>query len=116
MNRLPNTVNRLITEKEFLATVVEFAQAKGWQVHHVLEARHYAKRIGPGYPDLTMVRGDRLLFVELKSEKGKLSAPQRQWLYALSGVGKTLDNADHGPVETYVFRPHDWPEIEKVLE
>jgi len=108
--------NRLTTEKDFLAAVVELAQAHNWLVHHVLEARHYAKRIGPGYPDLTLVRGNRLAFVELKSEKGKLSEPQRQWLDALSSVGKTLDNADHGPVETYVFRPHDWETIVEMLE
>jgi len=97
----------VISEKDFLATLVKFAQARGWLVHHVLDTRSYAKRIGPGYPDLTMVRGDRVIFAELKSERGTLSASQHQWLTALREATGVL---------VFVWQPHDWPAIEKVLE
>ena len=52
---------------------------------------------GAGFPDLVLVRKGRLLFVELKSEIGKVSPQQRKWL-------DDLDKA----AETYVWRPEDW--------
>ena len=100
-----------IPERDFLATVVEYAQLKGWLVHHVLESRHYAKRIGPGYPDLVLVRDGQLLFIEVKSEKGKLSKAQAEWILALVKVAYSSPR-----VECHVWRPSDWPTIEKVLE
>ncbi|MEJ7871739.1 MAG: VRR-NUC domain-containing protein, partial [Rubrobacteraceae bacterium] len=58
----------------------------------------------PGYPDICAVKGERLLYIELKTEKGKLSEPQRQWLDALAVVPGA---------EVYVLRPSDF---DKLLE
>jgi hypothetical protein len=52
-----------------------------------------------GFPDLVLVRDGRLLFVELKAERGKASPEQGEWLEALSGV--------HG-IEVCLWRPADW--------
>ena len=105
------SLSQHISERDFLATVVEYAQLMGWLVHHVLESRHYAKRIGPGYPDLTMVRDGRLLLCELKSAKGKPTEPQLEWLRELSKVALNSPR-----VEVHVWKPENLPEIEKVLE
>ena len=93
------------SEKEFQATVVEMAQAYGWLVNGVFEQRHYAKRLSKGYPDLTMVRGKRLIVAELKSEKGKVSEDQLLWATALRGCA----------VEYYLWRPSDIEQIEELL-
>jgi hypothetical protein len=53
---------------------------------------------------LVLVR-DRVLVVELKSERGKPTAEQRRWLDALEAAG-----AEH-----YLWRPSSWPEVERVL-
>jgi hypothetical protein len=53
-----------------------------------------------------LVRGERLLFAELKREKGKLSAEQEAWLEDLRRVPG---------VEVYVWRPGDMDEIAQVL-
>ena len=110
--------NRRTAERDFLAAVVQYAEAHSWRVHHVLEARHYAKRIGPGYPDLTMVRvhnhGGRMVLAELKSERGKVSEPQKQWLEAFVTLSKYC-GADVR-VEVYLWRPHDWDTVVRVLE
>ena len=65
----------------------------------------YSRRIGPGFPDLVIAGKGKLLFVELKSEKGKLSTNQLEWSNALAATGARV----------CLWRPSDWPEIEKVL-
>lgn len=90
------------TEKGFQATVIAFARLHGWTVYHTFDSR----RSAAGYPDLTLVKGGRLLFVELKSEAGKTTAAQRAWLCLLGAVPG---------VEVYEWRPSSWAEIERVL-
>ena len=60
---------------------------------------------GAGFPDLILVRGDRLLAAELKTESGTLTPAQSEWLEALAAAG----------METFVWRPDDWDAIAKVL-
>jgi hypothetical protein len=52
-----------------------------------------------GFPDLVIVTGTSVLFRELKSETGRVSAAQQNWLDALAGVGADAD----------VWRPADLP-------
>lgn len=60
---------------------------------------------GVGFPDLVLVKGNRLIFAELKSAKGRLSPEQTEWHQALS---KT-------PAENYIWRPIDLEHIQKIL-
>ena len=98
----------MIKEKDFQQGVVELARFNGWKVFHPYESR----RCVPGYPDLTMVRVSdrRIIFAELKTEKGRLSEYQKEWGEALTQIASE-DNA----VSYYLWRPSDWDEIEKVL-
>ena len=61
-----------------------------------------------GYPDLTMwnVKQKRLMFAELKREKGKVSESQKIVLSELSTLG----------VEVYLWRPSDWDSILEILK
>ena len=61
----------------------------------------------PGFPDLIMVRGPRIVFAELKAERGTTTPEQEHWLDVLRLAG----------AETYVWKPADWisGEIEAVL-
>lgn len=82
------------TEADLQATVVDAARACGWLVYHTYDSR----RSAAGFPDLVLARHGELLFVELKSAKGKTSRDQDEWLDALrcvAGVG------------VYVWRPED---------
>lgn len=100
-----------MTEKEFQSAVIDFARFCNWRVAHFRPAqtvhgwRTPVQGDGKGYPDLTLVRGERLLFVELKGEKGKVSVEQQDWLDALKGTG----------VEVYLWRPSDWDTIATTL-
>lgn len=91
-----------MTEKEFQNQVVELASLRGWRWYHT----HDSRRSNAGFPDLTLVRGDRLLFVELKTERGRLSPEQFAWLEALNET----------PAEIHIFRPSDWSNLEEILK
>lgn len=80
----------------------EYAWLVGWRDYcHWISVRSPA-----GYPDLTLVRPPRVVFAELKSEKGRVSAAQEETL-ALLG--------DCPGVETYLWRPSDWDALMEVL-
>lgn len=89
-----------ITEKQWDAQVRELCRMLGWRRYHTLRS----KGSPSGYPDLTLVR-DRVVFIELKTEKGKLSDRQRDWLEALLNAG----------AEAYVARPSDLQAVSAVL-
>ena len=91
------------TEKDFQARVVEFATLMGWKVYHTYDSR----RSNPGFPDLILVQGRSMFCLELKSEKGKVSDAQMEWIAA-------LDDVRH--VEAGVYRPHDEEDIRKALK
>ena len=95
-----------ITEKAFQAQVVELARYCGWKVYHTFDSR----KSDPGFKDLVMVRGKRLIFSELKSEKGRETPAQVEWSDALELVAIRNEW-----VENHLWRPSDWPEIERVL-
>jgi hypothetical protein len=82
--------------------IVDLAHARGWLVHH--DRGDYRQCIAgdPGFPDLVLGRGESVLFFEVKSEKGKVTAAQREWSYNLSSH--------------FVVRPSDWPHVQAVLK
>ena len=94
-------IDASMTEEEWLQQVRELARLKGWLNYHTRSSR----RSDPGFPDLVLVRGDRLIFAELKREKGRLTESQRTWLEALQ---QTIG-------EVFTWRPSDWERVEKVL-
>jgi hypothetical protein len=113
------------TEAQFTAAVREYAILCGWLFYHT----HDSRRSDPGFPDCVFVKPDkrigiveqnfsgpnrpRLIFAELKAEKGRVQTEQRKWLNALEDVA--YESVERHNVEVYVWRPSDWPEIEKVL-
>lgn len=95
---LPN--RKTITEKQWLQQIVDLAKLMGWRTYHPW----LSIRSTHGFPDLTLVR-ERLILVELKSETGKLSRDQQDWIAALKQAG----------VETYVWKPSDFDEAFQIL-
>jgi hypothetical protein len=92
-----------VTEKEFLQIVRDLARQTGWLEYHPYDSR----RSTPGYPDLTLVRPPRIIFAELKTERGKTTQAQREWLTELARCPQC---------EVYLWRPSDWDTIGKVLQ
>ena len=93
-----------ISEKELQAAVIDMAHLYGWRVAHFRPAMTSKGQWltpvaadGAGFPDLVLVGEPGVLFVELKSAKGRLSARQKEWIAALE---------PH--VDMLVWRPADW--------
>ena len=91
-----------MTEKEFLQQVRDLAKLCGWLVYHT----HDSRRSPEGFPDLVLVRNDKIIFAELKSEKGRTTSAQEMWLKALEKVPG---------VDVYLWRPSDWDRVVEVL-
>ena len=95
-------LSKIMTEKELQAQVQQLAKLGGWQFYHTWNSIHSA----PGFPDNVMAKTPRLVFMELKTELGKVTAAQQKWLEILATVPG---------VEVYLFRPSEFEEIKKVL-
>lgn len=80
-----------ISERQFTQQVGDMAKLMGWLRYHTWLAKHSPA----GFPDEVLVRPPRLVFAELKSEDGTLSASQETWLTELAATG----------AEVYVWRP-----------
>jgi hypothetical protein len=85
-------------EKNLGDNIVNAARRFGWLVHR--DPTFRATAADPGYPDLTLVRGGRIIFAELKSEAGELAPDQIAWRDAITD--------DIGRVRWYCWRPTDW--------
>lgn len=100
-----------ITEAQFTAQVIQLAHLLGWRIAHFRPAqttrgwRTAVEGDGAGYPDVTAVRGHRLVVAELKAQRGAVTPEQRAWLDAFAAAG----------AETYVWRPSDFDAIAAVL-
>ena len=71
-------------ESAFQKTVIEMAEWWGWRVYHVAKVKGQLRSTtGEGFPDLVLVRGDTLLFRELKVGKNYATEEQVEWLAAL---------------------------------
>lgn len=72
-----------MSEDQLLAEVRELAATFGWMTYHT----HDSRRSEPGFPDLVLIRGDRVLYRELKTNRGRLTPEQSAWLGALNEAG-----------------------------
>lgn len=90
-----------MTEANFQYLIISYARSHGWRVYHTYDSR----RSEPGFPDLVLVRRE-VLYRELKSEKGRLTAAQKAWGESLTKAGANYA----------VWRPSMLQEIYKKLK
>jgi hypothetical protein len=92
-------------ESSFVAHVRARARHLGWLVYGVPDSRHAH---ASGFPDLVLVHRERRLvaFVECKSDIGRYTAEQAEWIDALVDVGAVVD----------IWRPKDHERINRYLE
>ena len=109
------------TEKGFMQAVIDLARVSGWKVYHTFDSR----RSAAGYFDLTMMQNGYVIFSELKREGAKPTDSQVSWGEEANAI---QDHIEEGyspyvdpdditcPVRYFLWRPSDWPEIERTLQ
>jgi len=98
---LKSVVDDYLTEKDFRQQVIDLAHYLGYMAYFSWTSIHSPA----GFPDLILVRDNVIMAVELKTEKGKTTLAQEEWLSALSKAG----------VRTYIWKPSDWDNIVRCL-
>lgn len=96
-----HTVTALaMSEDELQNLIINLAGQLGYIHFHA----HDSRRSPAGFPDLVMVGSHRLIFAELKKEKGKATLEQQDWLARLGA----LERKSGGLVVARLWRPSDW--------
>jgi hypothetical protein len=91
-------------EAHWLGWVTDYATRVArppWRRYHTLNS----KGSDPGFPDLVLIRPPRLVVAECKTERGRVTIAQWAWLDDFAACG----------AESYVWRPSDRAEIERIL-
>lgn len=92
----------MMTERDLQASLIDVAETFGYEVYHTYDSRRSQR----GFPDLSMIRPPRLIFIEVKTEKGRLTRDQELW----------RDYLERCPgVEYYLCRPSNFDEIIEIL-
>ena len=101
-----------MSEAEFQKWITAFARENGWRIFHVNNStKRLMRGTSAGFPDLTLIRGDDLMFLEVKAEGGKLSAAQEEWKEALVEL-----MARNAGIQYHVVYPSDRHYVMGMLE
>lgn len=98
-------VARPMTERDLREQVRTLCKLFGWRMAFT----QYSIRSPKGFPDLVLCRPPRLILAELKSDVGKTTQQQDEWLADLRVVAAATE------IEVYVWRPADVDDIARVL-
>jgi VRR-NUC domain. len=74
-----------MTERQLQDAIIEAAKRMNWLCYHVYDSR----RSVPGFPDLVLLKGQRMMVLELKTDKGRVRPEQHVWLDAFVQAGIT---------------------------
>lgn len=91
-----------VKEKHWQGQVRKIATEYGWQVFVTYDSR----KCPPGEPDLRLIRPPRVVFIELKTMRGRLSDAQE----AAGEMFKACPG-----VEYYLLRPSDVDLVHEIL-
>lgn len=92
----------MFTERDFSNQVLALGRIHKWHVYTIPDSRWASLA---GFPDLALWKDTHFFFVELKTDKGRVSMHQERVHEDLRRAGQTV----------LIWRPRDWDEIEKIL-
>lgn len=106
-----------LRESDFQQQIIDLGHLTRWAVAHFRSVRQlrgdgsvfYSTPVqadGAGFPDLLLLREDRLVAVELKVPGNKASAEQTAWLERFDRIQRA---------EAHLWYPKDWEKIEDTL-
>ncbi|HEY9409292.1 MAG TPA: VRR-NUC domain-containing protein [Pseudonocardia sp.] len=106
---------RGITETQWQTRVENIAEFYGWMHYHApnnvprqaKSGRKFVQNVRAGWPDLALLHPARSLFLvaELKTETGRISDDQAEWLSGFRSAG----------IRAEVWRPRDLDTVTAIL-
>jgi len=92
-----------VTERDLREQVRDLCKLFGWKMYFSWTSIHSPR----GFPDLVLANPEqkRVIFAELKSDKGTVTPQQQEWLDTLEACGQ----------EVYVWKPGDIEGIAEIL-
>jgi hypothetical protein len=105
-----------LSERGFEQQVIAYATLMGWHVWKdratnaprrcdACGSELHVARNPAGWPDLVLIRRPRIVFLELKAQRGGLTDAQAACIGELTACGQ----------EVYLARPSDWSKLERLL-
>lgn len=113
MAALPPKMLKEVLEHDLSVAIVRYGEERGWRAYYQRKsAMRGADGVwrglsDKGWPDLVLVRAGRMVCAELKSEVGRVTPEQTEWLKILAAVPG---------VTTALWRPRDSDLIMEVLK
>lgn len=101
-----------VKEREFQRALWAFAEQHGWKCYYQTRPARQLKDgswrgLAPGgWPDVIAVRDGQLLALELKSEAGRATPAQQEWVDSLNRVAG---------ISAGIFRPRDAKTLMELL-
>lgn len=112
LQRHTSKPKRVVHREYLIPEVIQLAHLFGWRVAHFRAAQtlsgHWRTACagdGAGFPDLVLLKPDRVIYAECKGPKTRVSVEQHLWIEGLRAAGQ----------DVRIWRPSDWPEIEATL-
>lgn len=76
-------LTKAMSENELLTAVTDALTLYGFRWFHIRRS-DLARQMGhSGFPDICAAKNGKVVFLELKTQKGELSADQQAWIKAL---------------------------------
>lgn len=91
-----------VTEKALQQAVIDAARRLGFRCYHTFDSR----RSTPGFPDAVLLKGDRCLVFEFKTERGRVRPEQAEWIAAFNEAG----------IPARIVRPADLDDVLATLQ
>lgn len=106
----------LVSERDLTRQVSDLARLFGWRRYHAWLSKHSPA----GFPDEVLLRGGRLAVLELKSERGRLTPTQEEWLEAFRRFGGMVNGlvplgVREPRVDVELVRPSDFDRLAELL-
>ena len=100
---------RTQTERQFQNFVIARALNNGWTYYHAPDNKPdksgRIQNIVKGFPDMVLVKDGKIAYAELKTQTGRASVEQKEWLQKLAATG----------ADTFIWRPSMWKDINAYL-
>jgi hypothetical protein len=94
-------VNLRMSERAYQWRIIALARQLGWFEYHTFDSR----KSRAGFPDLVLIR-ERIVYAEVKAERGKTTPTQDDVLQRLRNAGG----------EVYVWKPSDYDDVQRILQ